>query len=126
MDLLGFELLEVDLDAGTMRAAYDGRAEFANLAGHVQGGVLCAMLDSVMGSLVVATLDTGQWAPTLDLQAQFLSPALLGRIEGRSRLVRRGGSVAFVAGELHGPDGRLVATGTATQQIRDRRPGSQS
>ena len=74
MDLLGFELLEVDLDAGTMRAAYDGRAEFANLAGHVQGGVLCAMLDSVMGSLVVATLDTGQWAPTLDLQAQFLSP----------------------------------------------------
>ncbi|HUH68828.1 MAG TPA: PaaI family thioesterase [Mycobacterium sp.] len=56
----------------------------------VQGGFLAAKLDDTLGPALVATLDEGQFAPTLDLHVQFLAPARPGRLVGRGRIVRRG------------------------------------
>ena len=53
-----------------------------------------------------------------DLHVQFLSPARPGRIVGCGRVVRRGGQVAFMAGDLRDEDGNLLATATATAVIR--------
>jgi acyl-coenzyme A thioesterase PaaI-like protein len=40
------------------------------------------------------------------------------RIVGRGRVVRRGGQVAFMTGDLRDEDGNLLATATATAAIR--------
>jgi len=119
-ELLGFELVSVDPQAGTIEVAFEATEQFLNPAGTVQGGLLAAMLDDTLGPALVATLSDGEWAPTTDLHVQFLSPARPGRLLGRGRIVRRGGQVAFMTGDLSDEDGNLLATATATASIRRR------
>ena len=98
--------------------SFTASEQFLNPAGDVQGGFLAAMLDETLGPALVATLDDGQWAPTIDLQVQFLRRAEPGELYGTGRVVRRGREVAFLAGELRSADGTVVATATASAIIR--------
>jgi uncharacterized protein (TIGR00369 family) len=116
--LLGWELISVDPDAGTIEVAFAASDQFLNPAGVIQGGFVAAMLDDTLGPALVATLGPGQFAPTTDLHVQFLRPARPGRLTGRGRVVRRGRDVAFLAGELVDGSGQVVAVATATAQIR--------
>ena len=116
--LLGWRLIEVDPDDGTIQVAFTATDQFLNPAGTVQGGFLAAMLDDTLGPAVVATLADGEWAPTANLSVQFLKPAQPGELRGSARIVRRGRDVAFLAGELRDAEGDLVATATATAVIR--------
>jgi uncharacterized protein (TIGR00369 family) len=118
--LLGWKLVSVDPEAETIEVEFTATESFLNPAGSVQGGLLAAMLDDTLGPALVATLDDGQWAPTIDLQVQFLRPAKPGQLRGVGRVVRRGKGVAFLAGELRGADGSVVATATASAIIRSR------
>ena len=117
-ELLGWKLIAIDPDEGTIEVAFTATEQFLNPAGTVQGGFLAAMLDDTLGPALVATLGDGQWAPTADLHVQFMKPAKPGELRGSARIVRRGRDVAFLAGELHDPHGELVATATATAVIR--------
>jgi uncharacterized protein (TIGR00369 family) len=116
--LLGWELLSVDADAGTIEVAFAATDQFLNSAGVIQGGLVAAMLDATLGPALMATLGPGQFAPTTDLHVQFLRPARPGRLTGRGRVVRRGRDVAFLGGELANDSGEIVAVATATAQIR--------
>ena len=118
--LLGWRLVDVDPDAGTIEVAFNATDQFLNPAGHIQGGFLAAMLDDTLGPALVATLDENQWAPTIDLHVQFLTPATPGELRGRGRIVRRGRDIAFLAGDLVNARGDIVATATATAIIRTR------
>jgi uncharacterized protein (TIGR00369 family) len=118
--LLGWRLVEVDPDAGTIEVSFNATDQFLNPAGHIQGGFLAAMLDDTLGPALVATLEAHQWAPTIDLQVQFLVPATPGELRGRGRIVRRGRDIAFLAGDLVNARGDIVATATATAIIRSR------
>jgi len=113
---LGIRIVHTDAEAGTIETAFHGREEFTNPAGNIQGGFLAAMLDDTMGPALAATLAAGEFAPTLDLHVQFISPALPGELTGRGRVVRRGGKVCFLSAELM-QEGRLVASATATALV---------
>lgn len=115
--LLGFELVAVDPDAGTIEARFQGKPEFANPMGMIQGGFLAAMLDDTLGPALVATLDEGQFAPTIELKVNFVQPARPGSLVATGRVVARRRSIAFLAGELRDEKGELVATATATARI---------
>jgi uncharacterized protein (TIGR00369 family) len=116
--LLGWELISIDPEAGTIEVSFTATDQFLNPAGQVQGGFLGAMLDDTLGPAIVQTLGPGEWAPTIDLHVQFLSPASPGKLRASGRVVRRGRDVAFLAGELRDEAGELVATATATALIR--------
>ena len=120
-DVLGWELVSIDPDAGTIELAFTATEQFLNPIGVIQGGFLAAMLDDTMGPALVATLGPGMFAPTADLHVQFLRPARPGRLTGRGRVVRRGKDVAFLAGELADESGQIVAAATATALIRAAR-----
>ena len=120
-ELLGWELVDIDPERGTIEMAFEAGERFLNPIGVVQGGFLAAMLDDTLGPALVATLPEGRFAPTLDLHVQFLRPARPGRLVGRGRVVKRGADIAFLAGELVGPDGKEVATATATARIQRMR-----
>src|SRR5262245_33786752 len=51
---LGWHVLEMRPDEGWIKIGFEGRPEFCNPAGYVQGGFLSAMLDDTMGPAVVA------------------------------------------------------------------------
>lgn len=117
---LGFELVAVDPDAGTIEVAFTATEDFLNPFGTVQGGFVAAMLDDTLGPALVATLGPGESAPTTDLHVQFLRPVSPGRLVGRGRIVRKGRDIGFLAGELVDESGTVVATATATARIRSQ------
>jgi uncharacterized protein (TIGR00369 family) len=114
---LGFKLLDIDADHGTIRVQFDGKQEFLNPIGNIQGGFLCAMLDDTLGPALVATLPKDHFAPTIELKVNFIRPAKPGSLIGTARVVSRGGTIAFLAGELTTEQGELIATATATARI---------
>jgi uncharacterized protein (TIGR00369 family) len=115
--MLGWELSWVAPERGEIEVMFSARDGFTNAIGSVQGGFLAAMLDDTLGPALVATLPEGEFAPTLELKVSFLRPASPGRITGAGRVVHRGGSIAFLAGELRDEAGELLATATATARI---------
>jgi uncharacterized protein (TIGR00369 family) len=115
---LGWELVSISPEDGTIEVAFTASEEFLNPVGSIQGGFLAAMLDDTLGPALAAGLSPGDFAPTTDLHVQFLRPTRPGRLLGRGRVVRRGRDVAFLAGELVDSDGTIVAVATATVQIR--------
>jgi uncharacterized protein (TIGR00369 family) len=115
--MLGFKLLDIDAQKGTIRVQFDGKPEFLNPMGNVQGGFLCAMLDDTLGPALVATLPKDHFAPTIELKVNFIRPAKPGPLIGSGKVVSRGGTIAFLAGELTTEQGELIATATATARI---------
>lgn len=114
---LGMTILHVDPEAGVLKAEFDGKVEFTNPAGNIQGGFLSAMLDDTMGPALACQLAVGEFAPTLNLNVQFFSPAKPGKILGVGRVEKRGGGICYLSGDLS-QEGRIVAKATATAAIR--------
>ena len=115
--LLGWQLSWVAPERGEIEVLFDARECFTNPMGNVQGGFLAAMLDDTLGPALAATLGDGEFAPTLELKVSYLRPATPGRIIGTGRVVHRGGSIAFLGGELKDEAGTVLATATATVRI---------
>lgn len=118
--LLGATIRRVDREAGELDVDYAARAEFANPAGGVQGGMLGAMLDDLTAGLVDSTLSAGEAPATVSLNLSYLRPARIAPMQGRARLLRRGRDVCHVSGELL-QDGQVVASAVAVCSIIRRR-----
>ena len=97
-----------------------------NPLGVVHGGLACTLLDTVLGCAGHTTLPAGVGYTSVDLSVVYLRPILPGnaplRATGR---VRKGGRrVIFSEGEVVGADGAVLATGTSSLLVIDRRDGS--
>jgi uncharacterized protein (TIGR00369 family) len=116
-ETLGWTLSWVAPERGEIEVAFEAGHAFTNPMGNVQGGFLAAMLDDTLGPALVATLPDGEFAPTLELKVNFLRPVEPGRLTGTGKVVHRGGTIAFLSGELRDETGQPVATATATARI---------
>ena len=114
---LGLEFVEIDGERGTIETRFEAVESFLNPAGNVQGGFLAAMLDDTMGTALSATLEAGQFAPTVNLNVQYHRPAVLGPLKGLGRVVMRGREACHGSAELWQND-KIVATSTGTFVIR--------
>ncbi len=121
LSLLGWQVLEAD--PGRIRVTFHGKPDFYNPVGLVQGGILTAMLDGVMGAAAVSLLGPDESITTLDMNASFMQSVRDVKLVAEGRVVQRGGSVVFMDGTLTLEDGSLVATATATGRVT-RIPGA--
>ena len=95
-----------------------------NKGGVAHGGIHMVLLDSALGSALVASLKVEEWCATTQLSTSFLAPARPGeRLVAEGRVVRRGKHVAHLAGEVRVGD-QVVATATGTWAIWSSRPPS--
>jgi uncharacterized protein (TIGR00369 family) len=115
---LGFELIDFSVEQGWAEAAFLPRPEFANPAGHVQGGFVCAMLDDAMGVTASISQRFAILVPTLQIAVSYLRPTPMTRVIGRGEVLRMGGNTAHLQGSLRLPDGTLLATATAAAVLR--------
>jgi uncharacterized protein (TIGR00369 family) len=115
--LLGWTLLEHDAAKGWVRIAFEGRPEFLNPAGFIQGGMLTAMLDDTMGPAVHLMTEGRFYTVTIGLTVSFLAPAKPGRLIGEGQVVQLGKSIAFVDANLANGDGMLVARASAQTRL---------
>jgi uncharacterized protein (TIGR00369 family) len=115
--LLGWHVLDARPRDGWIRIAFDGKAEFCNPAGFIQGGILSAMLDDTMGPAVFVKTDGRLYTATITMTVNFLAPAKVGPIVGEGKVVQIGKSVAFIEARLLDAQGAVLATSTATARL---------
>lgn len=115
--LLGWHLLDARPLDGFVRIGFDGRDDFCNPAGFIQGGILSAMLDDVMGPAVFINTDGRLYTATITMTVNYLQPAKVGPIFGEGKVVQLGKSVAFVEGRLMDEAGVTLATATSTARL---------
>lgn len=111
---LGFELLELDAKAMTTRVRFDGRADFTNPAGYIQGGYLVAMMDDAIGMLATVKAGAAKFPSTVDLHTHFLRPVRVGVIEVAARLRNIGRAMIFAEADLFDARGKEAARATAS------------
>jgi uncharacterized protein (TIGR00369 family) len=115
--LLGWRLLDARPEEGWIRIGFEGKAEFLNPAGFVQGGILSSMLDDTMGPAVLVMSQGRLYTTTISMTVNFLAPARPGPIIGEARVTQLGKTIAFVEGKLMAEDGTLLATASATERL---------
>lgn len=67
----------------------------------------------------MATLEENEFAPSLELKINFISPGLPGIFQGKGTIVSRGGKVCILEGDLW-QNGKHVARSSATSLITRR------
>jgi uncharacterized protein (TIGR00369 family) len=114
---LGFELIEMDVKAGTARVAFEGKPEFANPTGYIQGGFLSAMLDDVMGMMAMLKVAPKAFASTIDLHVHYLRPVRVGRILVEARITNKGPTVIFAEADLYDCRNKISAKATSALAV---------
>jgi uncharacterized protein (TIGR00369 family) len=117
--LLGWQLLDARPKEGWIRIGFDGKPEFCNPAGFVQGGILSAMLDDTMGPAVFIMTEGKLFTSTITMTVNFLAPAKPGPITGEANVTQLGKTIAFVEGRLMAEDATVLATATTSARLID-------
>src|SRR6204780_6015791 len=115
--LLGWHLLDARPGDGWVRIGFDGKPDFCNPAGFIQGGILSAMLDDTMGPAVFVMTEGKLYTATITMTVNFLAPAKVGPIVGEANVTQIGKTIAFVAGRVIAGNGTVLATGTTSARL---------
>ena len=112
-DTFGFRRVA---DADDVTFTWVVPAEYCNSAGNLQGGVMAAFVDAVLGGLCAATLPEDVYPALAEMKISFLRPAPAGStITGTGRVLKAGKRLIFVEAEVTNDAGEVLAKITATE-----------
>ena len=126
--LLNGEILELDSERGLCRYRFEIVPAFCHSQGKIcQGGFLTGMIDVAMANAAMARSKFACAVPTLEMKMSFLETAGPGSVIAEGRVLRWGGSVGFLDGDIKDDKGRLIVHATSTVKIvRPRRSSSRA
>lgn len=116
-ELLGWHVLDARPKDGWICVGFEGRPQFRNPAGFIQGGFLAAMLDDTMGPAVLVHTDGACYCATIDMTVSFLNPAKAGPLFGEGQVIQLGKTVGFVEARLLDAEGTWVARASASVRL---------
>lgn len=115
---LNGELLEVDSTRGISRFRFEIVPAFCHSQGRIcQGGFLTGMVDTAMAHAAMAKGKLAVAVPTLELKVSFFEAMGPGIVFAEGRVMRWGGTVGFLEGDLRDEKGRLILHSTSTIKI---------
>ena len=121
--LLNGEILELDSKRGTCRYRFEIVPAFCHSQGRIcQGGFLTGMVDVAMANAAMAKSNFAFAVPTLELKISFLEAVGPGVVIAEGRVMRWGGSVGFLDGDIRDEKGRLIVHATSTIKIVRPKP----
>jgi len=82
-----------------------------------QGGFLTGMVDIAMANAALVKERFTCAVPTLELKVSFFEPLGLGHVIAEGRVLRWGGSVGFLEGDIRDEQGRIAVHATCTVKI---------
>jgi uncharacterized protein (TIGR00369 family) len=115
--LLGWRFIEARPEEGWIKVGFEGKPEFCNPSGFIQGGMLSAMLDDTMGPAAFFMTGGKFYTPTITMTVNFLSPGRVGQFVCDAKVVQMGKTVVFVEARLTDEAGTLIATATSTSRL---------
>ncbi len=87
-----------------------------NSAGNLQGGLVAAFADALLGAATAAHLPDDCYPALAEMKVSIFRPAPAGaRLTGTGRVLKGGARVLFAEAEVFGPDGELVAKASGTE-----------
>ena len=99
---------------GNIEIEFLVRKEMTNPLGLLHGGISASILDDIMG-MTVASLPKDNPAVSVNLNINFLGKAYENEmIYARSQLVRQGGQIIAMEGEILDKNGKIIATATSS------------
>jgi uncharacterized protein (TIGR00369 family) len=114
---LGWRLIDAAPERGWIKVGFEGKPDFCNPAGFIQGGFLAAMLDEVMGPAILSASEGALYTATASMNVSFLAPARVGALTGEGRVVQLGRTIGFVEASLFHAAGVEVARASATARL---------
>jgi acyl-CoA thioesterase len=115
---LNGELIEVDSARGACRFRFEVVPAFCHSDGRIcQGGFLTGMVDTAMANAAIVKGNLAVAVPTLELKISFFEAMGPGIVFAEGRVMRWGGSVGFLDGDLRDEKGRLIVHATSTIKI---------
>ena len=115
---LNGEFLEIDSKRGFARCRFKIVPAFCHSQGTIcQGGFLTGMVDIAMANAALVKERFTCAVPTLELKISFFEPVGLGHVVAEGRVLRWGGSVGFLEGDIRDEQGRLAVHATCTVKI---------
>jgi len=110
---LGIRILESE--PGSAVVEMPTREEMTNFTGVVHGGFISTLADSAMGRALRTVLPTGERHASFDLKVNFINPARVGEtLRANAKVLHSGRRTGIAECRVESPDGRLVATATAS------------
>lgn len=115
-ETLGFEVEPSDDPHESVRLSWVVPEELCNSAGNLQGGVMAAFADAVLGGAAAAHLPEEQYPALAEMKLSIFRPAPAGtKLFGTGTILKRGKRVLFAEAEISDGDGRLIAKASATE-----------
>ncbi|MFF2051556.1 PaaI family thioesterase [Leifsonia sp. NPDC058194] len=106
----------VEAAPGTATFVCEPDESHYNPIGTVHGGLVCTLLDSVLGCAVQTTLPQGQGYTSIEIKVNYLRPVLAGSgpLTCVGTVTKPGNRVAFADGVVTDASGKVVATATGS------------
>ncbi len=102
----------LSLTDDSVSASYLVRPEMTNPAGVLHGGMAAAMLDDLLGAMMMV-LSGGRYHASVNLHLDYLAPARSGEtVTAHVRVVRRGKRLVHAEGSLANAAGDLLVRAT--------------
>jgi uncharacterized protein (TIGR00369 family) len=117
--LMDFQLSSVDPGRVVFTCRPDESSY--NPIGMVHGGLICTLLDSVVGCALHSTLPQGKGYTSIEIKVNYLKAVRLssGVLTATGTVVKSGSRVGFAEGVVTDPGGAVVATATSTLLVFD-------
>jgi uncharacterized protein (TIGR00369 family) len=94
--------------------------EYCNSAGNLQGGILAAFADTLLGGAMSAQLPVDKYPALAEMKISIFRPAPAGTtITGKGRVLKSGARISFAEAEIYDAGGKLIAKASATEVPAD-------
>jgi uncharacterized protein (TIGR00369 family) len=115
-DWFGFRRRDSGTPKESVTFTWEVPAELCNSVGNLQGGVLAAFADALLGGASAAHLAEDVYPALVEMKISIFRPASRGAtLTGIGRVVKAGTRVLFAEAEVHDADHNLIAKASGTE-----------
>jgi uncharacterized protein (TIGR00369 family) len=110
--LIGMKLVDLRRDEAVI--SIEMRDDLRQPSGVLHGGVTATLIDTAMAFAVRTRLAIDEATATIDLTVHYLRPHITGTFTCTAKVVRAGKRIFTVSADVHGDEGKLIATALST------------
>lgn len=115
-DTMGFALEPTDAPEDGVAFTWTVPPEYCNSAGNLQGGILAAFADAVLGACTTPFFDAEHYPALAEMKISFFRPAPAGtKLRAEGKVLKRGRRLTFVEVDITDNEGRLIAKASGTE-----------
>lgn len=115
-DAMGFAIARSDDPKESISFTWKVPPEYCNSAGNLQGGILAAFADSLLGGATSAHLPDDHYPALAEMKLSIFRPAPAGTtLHGKGYVLKKGRRIVFAEAEIITEDGTLIAKASGTE-----------